>query len=251
MVMLAKKYDGHIPSPAGWYMSEKLDGVRAVWDGSQLKSRAGKIFSAPKWFTDSLPAEMLDGELWLGRGQFQKTVSIVRKKKPVDEEWRKVLYCVFATPRIRRRFYSKIRRMKKLLKGNEVAIFLPHLICKGHKHFSDYFEYIINRGGEGIMLRSPGSFYKDGRSDDLLKYKPHNTDEAVVKGYQSGKKRCENMVGALLCKFKGKNIKIGVMSDEVRVTPPPIGSVVSFKCFGFTDSGSPRFPIYLTERNYE
>lgn len=55
--------------PAGWIVSEKLNGCRAFWDGSQLWSRGGNVIPAPAWFTAGLPTSPLDGEVWAGRGQ--------------------------------------------------------------------------------------------------------------------------------------------------------------------------------------
>ena len=37
----------------GWVMSEKLDGVRGFWDGTQLLSRQGNTFSPPDYFFKS------------------------------------------------------------------------------------------------------------------------------------------------------------------------------------------------------
>jgi DNA ligase-1 len=51
--------------------------------------------------------------------------------------------------------------------------------------------------GEGLMLREPGSFYENRRSNSLLKVKTFYDDEAVVLGYKPGTGRCEGMVGAL------------------------------------------------------
>ena len=64
--------------PTGWWMSEKLDGLRAYWDGEGFVSRLGNRFAAPPWFVEHLPANTLDGELWLGRKLFQRATSIVR-----------------------------------------------------------------------------------------------------------------------------------------------------------------------------
>ena len=76
-VLLAHKWeDGH--DPTGWWMSEKLDGVRAYWDGEAFVSRLGNRFFAPDWFVEDLPADTLDGELWVGRKLFSTTMSIVR-----------------------------------------------------------------------------------------------------------------------------------------------------------------------------
>src|SRR5204862_6869700 len=69
---------------AGWWMSEKLDGVRAYWDGERFISRLGNEFHAPDWFAKGLPETPLDGELWVERKAFQKTVSIVRRQDKSD-----------------------------------------------------------------------------------------------------------------------------------------------------------------------
>ena len=69
-LLLANVYAGHI-DPTQYLVSEKYDGVRAVWDGATLRFRSGRTVPAPAWFTARLPAQPLDGELWLARGQFE------------------------------------------------------------------------------------------------------------------------------------------------------------------------------------
>jgi len=78
-VMLAKNYDPEKVDPTGWYMSEKLDGVRCYWDGKAMYTRNGHLFYPPDFFKAALPKMALDGELWSGRDAFQKIVSIVRR----------------------------------------------------------------------------------------------------------------------------------------------------------------------------
>lgn len=129
-LMLAKVYDAAKHNIAEWYASEKLDGVRCFWDGGltrdkptaqipwaglldpktgQMKtkikpkatglwSRYGNPIQAPAWFLNSLPACPLDGELYAGRKQFQKTCSVVRKDKPDDAEWESIKFAVFSCP---------------------------------------------------------------------------------------------------------------------------------------------------------
>tara|TARA_B100001964_G_C14150696_1_gene561900 strand:- start:1026 stop:1271 length:246 start_codon:yes stop_codon:yes gene_type:complete len=73
----------HIPGTRninGWWMSEKLDGVRGYWTGNKLISRQGNSFHAPEWFTRNFPSIPLDGELWTEREQFQELVTIVRRE---------------------------------------------------------------------------------------------------------------------------------------------------------------------------
>src|SRR5206468_10999995 len=97
-LLLAERWD-NVLDPTGWWLSEKLDGVRAYWDGKQLWSRLGNVLHAPDWFVAGLPDVPLDGELWLGRKKFQRTLSIVRRQDKTDL-WREVRYVVFDAPKL-------------------------------------------------------------------------------------------------------------------------------------------------------
>src|SRR5438045_3542568 len=68
-LLLAERWD-NAQDLADWWLSEKLDGVRAYWDGRALISRLGNRFHAPDWFLEGLPETPLDGELWIGRKAF-------------------------------------------------------------------------------------------------------------------------------------------------------------------------------------
>ena len=87
-VMLAHNYDPEKHDPTGWLMSEKLDGVRCYWNGTNMYSRNGNPFYAPDEWKAKLPKMALDGELWTSRDNFQKIVSIVRKHGKDTEEWK-------------------------------------------------------------------------------------------------------------------------------------------------------------------
>ncbi|MGO2563434.1 MAG: DNA ligase, partial [Pseudoalteromonas nigrifaciens] len=64
-VLLAKVYDETKHSDVSNYLvSEKFDGVRAIWTGKQFVTRQGNVINAPEWFTAPLPKVWLDGELW-------------------------------------------------------------------------------------------------------------------------------------------------------------------------------------------
>ena len=249
--MLAKNYDGQ--DVTGWLMSEKLDGVRAIWDGNKLLSRNGNKFNAPKWFTDLLPkGEILDGELYISRGKFQATVGIVRKKKPIDEEWEKISYQVFDAPLHPGGFESRLEYCRELLRDCSITKVVEHVVCNSIYCFEKFYEKLCEVGAEGIILRRAGSKYEHKRSYNLLKYKPTITDEAKVIEYQKGKGKYIGMIGALICKWKDKIIEIGSgLNDEQRLVPPAIGTFITFEFKGLTDSGMPRFPIFVSVRDYE
>jgi len=245
--MLAKKYDGQ--DPTGWLMSEKLDGVRAIWTGEKLISRTGKPFCAPAWFVEGLPKDVvLDGELWEGRGLFQQTCGKVRTKN--NPNWDGIRYILFDC--IAAGTFTA--RYKKLyqLELPEHAEMLRQIVCSSKKHMLDLERQILNEGGEGIMLKRALSLYQYKRSGDILKVKRFQTDEAIVDGYEAGQGRHEGRIGALLCKFRNKMISIGTgLTDSERENPPEKGDLITFRYFELTESGMPRFPVFVAPRDYE
>ena len=245
--MLAKKHDGQ--DPMGWWMSEKLDGVRAIWDGEKLLSRSGKTFCAPGWFINDLPKDIvLDGELWEGRGLFQQTVGKVRTK--IDPDWNGIRYVLFDCIG-EGSFAARIRKLYQADLPDHVEI-LEQIPCSGMLQLLNYERKIIKLKGEGVMLRKPLSLYEHKRSSALLKVKRMQTDEALVIDYETGKGRNAGRVGALLCKFRDKIISIGSgLTDTDRDIPPAKGSMITFSFFELTERGMPRFPSFIAVRDYE
>src|SRR5262245_16335383 len=130
-LLLAHKWE-HDHDPTGWWMSEKLDGIRAYWDGEAFISRLGNKFYAPEWFIADLPADTLAGGRWVGRTRFQRTTSIVRSGEQGDE-WKKVTYVVFDAPNAKGLFEDRIAHAEKVLKraGAPHARWLEHTQCTG------------------------------------------------------------------------------------------------------------------------
>ena len=161
-VLLAKNWAGS--DPAGWWMSEKLDGVRAVWDCRQLRTRTGNVIHAPAWFLRDLPVgEPLDGELWLGRGRFQETVSVVQSHD-AGPEWRQVRYAVFDAPMALGGFEDRLAAIGDALAGDGPAYVLPQRPCGGQDDLLEELARVEHQGGEGVMLRQPGSGYERRRT---------------------------------------------------------------------------------------
>jgi DNA ligase-1 len=258
-VMLAHNW-ADSTDPAGWWMSEKLDGVRAYWDGRQLISRNNNVFHAPKWFVEGLPKDHLDGELWIDRGRFAETSGIVRRHDE-DAGWREMGYLIFDAPEIPGPFEKRLAWMQKL-RSSACAV-VPQIRCTGVKHLETYLGLVERAGGEGLILRAPGSAYVRSRSHELLKVKTFVDAEAVVTGYQPGEGKHKGVVGALLCSAlgykspkvtikKGTTFKVGTgLTDEQRKHPPKKGSVITFRCQEVTADGVPRFPSFIGARDYE
>jgi DNA ligase-1 len=249
-ILLAHKWEIE-HDPTGWWMSEKLDGIRAYWDGEAFISRLGNRFFAPDWFVEALPADTLDGELWVGRKMFQRTTSIVRSGA-ASEEWKSVSYVVFDAPNARGGFEDRIAHAQKVLKqaGAPHARWLDHARCEGIDHLREELRRVESLGGEGLMLRRPGSPYEIGRSTSLLKVKTFHDAEARVIGHAPGAGKHKGKLGALVCELPGGarfNVGTG-LSDAERESPPPIGAVITFRYQELSDDGVPRFPSYVGER---
>lgn len=250
-VMLAHSWDQKVDIK-GWWMSEKLDGVRGYWTGKQLISRSGNPYHAPKWFTRNFPSTPLDGELWLGRQQFAELVSIVRRKTP-DADWKKVRYLIFDAPLVEGGFEKRLdfARLWFQRHSSPYAEVLKQQICENEAHLRKELRKVESLGGEGMMLRKPDSPYTVGRSYNLLKVKTYEDAEATVIEHLPGSGKHAGRLGALLVELpNGIQFAIGTgFSDQERDNPPPVGSIITFKYYGYHNSGIPRFASFLRIRD--
>lgn len=248
---LAKAYGGDTHVSRYW-VSEKLDGVRAWWNGEVLLSRRGMRLQAPPWFTAEFPQQPLDGELWLGRGAFAQLSGIVRRTKSDGAAWRKVRFMVFDLPAHPGVFDERLLRMREIFAGVDS----PYIGLVEQFRVADEVELLeeLNRvaaaGGEGLMLRRGLSRYRAGRTNDLLKLKLHQDAEALVLAHLPGKGKYAGMLGALLVEMPdGARFRLGTgFSDAERRNPPPVGAIVTYKHHGVTGNGIPRFASFLRVR---
>lgn len=238
--------------PAKYLVSEKYDGVRALWNGAELRFRSGRPVNAPAWFIAKLPAESLDGELWLGRGQFEALSGIVRKTEPLDDEWRRIKYMIFELPGAPGTFAERAQRIKEIVARSQ----WPQLAAVEQFRVADRaalkkkLDEVVRGVGEGLMLHLADAPYLTGRSDALLKLKPLQDTEAVVIEHVGGKGKYTGMMGALRVRMPdGKVFLIGTgFTDAVRKNPPPVGATVTYSYRGLTKTGLPRFASYLRVR---
>jgi DNA ligase-1 len=248
-LLLAHRWEDQ--DPTGWWLSEKLDGVRAYWDGKQFISRLGNAYFAPDWFIEGLPDFPLDGELFAGRGRFQHAVSVARRMDK-GEGWKTLAYVVFDAPALDHGFEHRIRHLEDHFGARPwpQAHVLEHRECTGVDDLQTELRRIEELGGEGVMLRRPGSRYIAGRSDTLLKVKSFLDTEARVIGHQAGTGKHKGRLGALQVELpNGTRFKVGTgMSDAERDSPPGVGEIITVRYQELTDAGVPRFPSYIGVR---
>jgi len=235
--------------PTGYLVSEKFDGVRALWDGTQLRFRSGRVVAAPEWFLAKLPTHTLDGELWLGRGRFEALSGTVRKATPIDDEWRAVRYMVFELPGAAGTYAERAAQIVRVVD----AVRWPALVVVAQHAGLDRaglqarLDEVVRQGGEGLVLHRAAAPYQTGRSETLLKLKPLDDAEAVVVAHVAGHGKYAGQLGALRVRTAlGATLLIGTgFKDAERAAPPPLGSTVTYTHRGFTRTGAPRFASFL------
>ena len=250
-VMLANKWETDI-DPTGWWLSEKLDGVRAYWDGKRFMSRLGNEYHAPDWFVAGLPDYALDGELWGGRKRFQKTISVVRRQDR-SEHWKQVTFLVFDAPDVDALFEERLAHCRSYCDEHAPAHMkvVDHERCRDREHLDAELARVEKLGGEGLMMRQAESAYQAGRSSLLLKVKSFHDAEARVLAHLPGAGRHKGRLGALAVELPdGTGFSVGTgFSDAERGAPPAIGSVITFRYQELSDGGVPRFPSYVGVRD--
>ena len=252
-VQLANVYDqDNVSDISNYLVSEKYDGVRAIWTGKALLTRQGNPISAPEWFTAPLPAVWLDGELWTQRQDFDALSGIVRTQTPDDKLWREISYMVFDMPDTDLPFeqrYNNYSRLVEQINADHIQAVNQQRFDSNHA-LSEHLQALVEKGAEGLMLHLATATHRASRSDALLKLKPYFDDEAKVIAHLPGQGKYTGMLGALRVKNqRGIEFSIGTgFTDVERANPPPIGSIITYKYHGFTKNGVPRFASFLRIR---
>ena len=253
-LQLAKVYQPGMPLD-GYWVSEKLDGVRAYWDGAQLWSKGGNRIAAPEWFTRGYPDQAMEGELWMGRGRFAEVSAAVHRLRPQAQEWRQIRLMLFDLPESRQPFAVRVQEMRALVVASSsyTLEMITQTPATDHDRLMQQLDKVMARGGEGLMLHHGDSVYHAGRSDAVLKVKSYQDAEARVIGHVGGQGKFAGMLGALQVETDdGRRFRLGTgFSDAERRDPPPIGSTVTFKYYGLTATGLPRFASFLRVRRDE
>ena len=250
----------------GWLASEKLDGVRAYWDGRNLLSRNGKILAAPESWSAHFPPFALDGELYTARGEFEKIQSTVMDKTPSVTAWSEIKFHVFDVPEASGGLLERLSELEKFIAKNPQAgqnlKIIKQVKVKDNAEFESFAEAIIAKGGEGAVVREPNAPYERKRSKNALKYKKFKDAECEVMAINAGTGKYAGLMGSVTCKSLGAagsnpdeqiphgvKFKVGSgFSDAQRANPPKIGSIITYKYQNLTEKGLPRFPIFLRVR---
>jgi len=237
---------------SNWLMSEKLDGIRGYWDGKKLYTKNSNVIIPPKNFTKNFPPFELDGELWSKRDDFEFIQSTVLDKKP-SINWSKITYNIFEVPNTKGDFTTRLYKANDWFHKhqNKNVNIIKQFVCKDETHLMEYLEKIVSLKGEGVIVKDPIKKYHTGRSSYVLKVKKTFDMEGTVVGYnyKSDKKTLKSLKLKLQ---NGVEFNLGGgFSDKDRLNPPKISKMVTFKYYGFTRYGKPKFASFLRVREVE
>lgn len=260
--------------------SPKLDGIRATVMGGSLISRNGKPI--PNNFIRAClerpEFEGLDGELIVGAPYGEDT--FLRSTSGVMSRGGEPDFCFYVFDKFTVETYEfrymDVERIMGKFHDHDYVDLLPHLWVNSKEDVDKFEAACLERGYEGIMLRSPRKPYKMGRStlneQGLMKLKRfkdseatvigveermHNGNEATIdsQGYIERSKHKENMIGrgdlgALLVKDcrTGVEFSIGSGFDDAQRRElwqsPPVGRIITYKYFPLGSYDKPRFPVF-------
>lgn len=246
-LMLLQSYDNQ--SVEGWVMSEKLDGVRGYWDGKQLFTRQGQRLSPPAFFIKGFPPFAIDGELFSERNQFETISSITKSFK--GDRWEKLKLYVFDVPDAKGNLFERLEQLKNYLAENPTPYIeiIEQIPVRDKAHLYEFLAQVESLKGEGVVVRNPHAPYERKRSSQILKLKTAHDEECTVIAHYKGKGQFENVMGSLTCQNHRGEFKIGSgFNLKERENPPPIGSTITYKYRGLTNSGKPRFATYWREK---
>ncbi len=234
---------------ADFWISEKLDGVRAFWDGHQLRSRSGQWIKLPEPLRKQLPAFALDAELWAGRGQFQQVMQALQHSS-TEDSWQTIRLMVFDAPEHPGTFTERLQFLQQQLPDPAFLQLVPQQQLQSKAELEQLLKQVVSEGGEGLMLHHAKALYQSGRVGHLQKLKLVEDAEARVVAHLPGKGQFSGMLGALLVELPdGRRFKLGSgFSLDERQNPPPIGRLVTFQYRGLTHKGTPRFAVFVRER---
>ncbi|WP_033915702.1 DNA ligase [Campylobacter sputorum] len=248
-IMLLSEYDDE--NLTNWYISEKLDGVRGVWDGKELKSRNGYKFTYPSNFTACFPNFALDGELYTKRGDFEN-ISSITSKSEANNDWKELKFYIFDIPDMNVSFDKKYQKMQEIASKCKNINVIEQRVAKNNDEVFKFLDDVIKGGGEGVIARESNLIYENTRSNKILKLKKFKDSECKVLKINKGNGKYKNIMGSLDC----KDIKTGVIfkigsgfSDELRKNPPQINQIITYKYQNLTKNKKPRFPVFLRFRN--
>ena len=268
-VQLANKFDENKHDIKGWYINQKLDGLRAYFQNGKLYTRQGKliigfdhIVKELNLLANKFNLEVIDGELYSKDLDFNTIQGYVMRNKNINEEHKKQIkfHCFAVVSNNIKNTSQMINILNKFKSLNlEYVIPLDYYKIESLNELKQYHELFLSQGYEGTMLRHPVNYYTYGRSNDLLKYKTFKEDDFECIKINIGKisiqkdgkeKEIETVTSIVVQKDNvvsevGSGFSIEMRNEIYNNQDYYIGKLAEIKYFEITKDNSLRFPVFL------
>lgn len=248
-----KKSGQRLCNPTGWYMSEKLDGMKGRWINCKFVTRSGQHIETPDWFIKLLPDFDVEGELYFGKNSFHRTGSL--RSSSNTKIWEQVVFHIFDTIDHKLTWLERQHKLVANIVENDRIKLVRWTKVKSLAHLETEYKKIVGDFGEGVVIADPWGIYENGHVDQILKYKAVREREAVIIGYNTD----DN--GNRLTSFEVHPINEHTGKPEKKITfnigtglkaPQrynfrkcfPIGTIVTYTYELLGKNGKPRTPIF-------
>jgi len=233
----------------GWYISEKLGGIRCLWNGLEMWPKSGPQYNLPEFFIERLPKSPLDGELCMKGGSLSRCMMVV-KKKPTDpdfeKEWNNMSFVVYDAPEAPGTFQQRLQALKEYFEKSDGLYVNLHEYkkCEGNSDAEKELKQEERKGGEGILLTNPNGEYVKGKSKNVLERKSKFEGRAIVKEVIRDKEKPQIITSLRVENVKGIEFMINRgITDDLRKNPPKVGDEIVYEYKGILDSEKPKAPV--------
>lgn len=82
----------------------------------------------------------------------------------------------------------------------------------------DFYQSILRKGGEGLVIKRGGGVWENKTSKDQLKMKQEVDLDLVIVGYNAGRGKFQGQVGSVICETSDGKLRVDVsgMNDAMR-----------------------------------
>lgn len=193
----------------GW-VSEKLNGIRAIWNpqAGAFQTRHGKFWRP--WMTSKIwngltpPKLPLDGEFYV-RGKSLQYLTRAASVNLIDDPGLPLEYHVYDCITDCESTEKRLKRLELLMPTlvNNIVLNLQHEFVDTAERLEQVTAQYRAAGGEGLVSRTMGSVYaRNCRSPFMQKLKFMESQEVTVIGFHEGKGKFAGTLGAMTVRNK-------------------------------------------------
>lgn len=236
-LMLAQDDESEINKWKKIICEEKYDGVRVIayMSGNEVKFYTRAFNEIPNQYLEKIGKECLeiikksglkgewffDGELTdINRKSVSGKVTQMLKGKPDKSIGDELLYNIF-----------DLEEGETLIKGKGIipfdirrdtleGVFIDYkgtslvlaesFLTEEKEDVYTYYKSIVDKGGEGVILKSTDHVYECKRSKNWIKLKEVNDCDLIITGWYPGEGKREGLIGGFHCEDLSSKIKVKV-----------------------------------------